>query len=103
MGWLVYYSSSGSDTLNEDLRAYPRDVLAGGGVQRGRFVFGSIEAASNLVVSTVRMGMHGVLAVARRENHAEDLCRLILVALGIDRQDAFAIAALALPAVDTSL
>lgn len=95
-GWLVYYLSSGSDTLNDDLRAYPRDVLRRG-IEQGRFKLDSIDAASDVVVSVVRMGMQGILTGARPLKHADDLCVLILMALGVPREESARLAHARLP------
>jgi AcrR family transcriptional regulator len=97
-GWLVYYLSSGSDTLNDDLRAYPRDILRRGRAQ-GRFVFDTIESASDLVVSAVRIAMQGVLTGARDVANAEDVCVLFLVALGLSREESRKVVSRALPTI----
>jgi AcrR family transcriptional regulator len=97
-GWLVLALSSDDSTLNDDLRAFPRPDLAAG-AQAGRFRFSSEADAADLVVGTVRAGLKALLEGGREPNYPENLCVMILLALGLNRIEANRITRLPLPEI----
>jgi len=98
-GWLVWYLSRSSATLNEDLRAYPLPDLVAGRAA-GRFRFDDNNAARDLVVSAVRAAMRNALTSEPPEEYFQSLSAMLLVALGITLTEARRLARLPLPRVD---
>jgi AcrR family transcriptional regulator len=95
-GWLIVALSADEATLNDDLRGYPRPDLRAGEAA-GRFRYESEASATDLVVGTMRAGLRALLQEGRAPNYAQALCKMILLALGLNRIEANRISALSLP------
>jgi AcrR family transcriptional regulator len=57
-----------------------------GGLEAGRFRFPSVEIARDLLVGTVLEAMHRMLTSKVPDTFAEDVARLILQGIGVDRR-----------------
>jgi AcrR family transcriptional regulator len=97
-GWLIVALSADEATLNDDLRGYPRPDLRAGEAA-GRFRYESEASATDLVVGTMRASLRALLQETREAHYAQALCRMLLLALGINRIEANRISALPLPIV----
>jgi AcrR family transcriptional regulator len=94
-GWLIVALSADEATLNDDLRGYPRpDLRAGEAV--GRFRYENEAVATDLVVGTMRAGLRALLQEGRGPHYPQALCKMILLALGLNRIEANRISALPL-------
>lgn len=89
-GWLVY-SLSANDRVPQDLLSFPRPDLIMGHHQ-GRFRFPSLDCANDLVVSALRSALRAVLEQEQTDIYSSGIVELILRALGLDHQEAGAIA-----------
>jgi len=95
-GWLVVALSADKATVNEDLRGYPRpDMQACESV--GLMHYDDLACAADLVVGTVRAGMKTLLTEKRAPHYSDALCKMILLALGVNRTEAHSISHLPLP------
>ncbi len=101
-GWLVLALSADEKTVNDDLRTYPRPDLDAG-KNAGRFRFDHIACAADLVVGAVRSGLKARLSEDRDPAYAQSLCRMILLALGINRIEAHRLSSLPLPQLQDRL
>jgi AcrR family transcriptional regulator len=95
-GWLIVALSADEATLNDDLRGYPRPDLRAGEAA-GRFRYPSEASATDLIVGTMRAGLRALLQEGREPSYAHSICRMILLALGLNRIEANRISALPLP------
>jgi AcrR family transcriptional regulator len=97
-GWLIVALSADEATLTDDLRGYPRPDLRAG-ASAGRLRYESEASATDLVVGTMRAGLRALLQEGRDPHYAQALCRMMLLALGVNRIEANRISALPLPTV----
>lgn len=95
-GWLIYALSRDAQTVNSDLLSFPRPDLLAGRVT-GKLLFTSIDSAADIVVGSVRRGLSAVLSEGRGAAYADELCLMVLCALGIDRAESARIVGLPLP------
>jgi AcrR family transcriptional regulator len=100
-GWLIVALSADEATLNDDLRAYPRPDLRAG-ERAGRFRYDSEAGATDLVVGTMRTALKALLEEGREPDYPRTLCRMILLALGVNRIETNRISALPLPQLPES-
>lgn len=57
-----------------------------GGVEAGRFAFPSVEIARDLVVGTILEAMRRIMTSRVRKTFADDVARLILQGVGVDKR-----------------
>lgn len=96
-GWLTY-SLSDSSKLPQDFLSYPRpDLLIGH--RMGRFRFQNSDAAIDMVISTLRRAVRGMLEDGRSADYANETVELLLRALGLSDAEAAAIASKPLPEI----
>ena len=95
-GWLVLALSVDDAILNQDLRAYPRPDLKSGEAA-GRFKYPSDASATDLVVCTMRGALKALLVEGREAHYAQSICKMMLLALGVNRIEANRISRLPLP------
>ena len=94
-GWLTY-SLSNSSKLPQDFLSYPRpDLLIGH--RMGRFHFQNSDAAIDMVVSTLRRAVRGMLEDGRSGDYANEIVELLLRGLGLSEEEAKSIATKPLP------
>jgi AcrR family transcriptional regulator len=97
-GWIVYAMSSDDEAVNDDLLLYPRPDLEIG--RRGkRFRFDNLHSANDLVVGTVRTALKATLLGRNPPGYCENICFMLLRALGIDDDEAVGIVSRPLPAM----
>lgn len=95
-GWLIVALSADERTVNDDLRAYPKPDLDVG-KKAGQFRFDHVANAADLVVGAVRSGLKAQLSETRDSDYPQSLCRMLLLALGINRIEAHRLSTLPLP------
>lgn len=89
-GWLVY-SMSATDKVPQDLLSFPRpDLLIGH--RQGRFRFSNLDCTTDLIVSALRRALLGILSQGREVDYGIGIVELLLRALGLDQEEAGAIA-----------
>ncbi len=89
-GWLVY-SLSDMGKVPQDLLGFPKpDLIIGH--RQGRFRFLDLDCANDLVVSALRRALLGILRQERDEDYGMGIVELLLRALGLDHEEAKAIA-----------
>lgn len=94
-GWLVVALSADVATVNEDLRKYPLPDLVAGQAA-GIFHFDDLNCAADMVVGTVRAGLRVLLSEKREPDYGESMSKLLLLALGVVRNEAHRISHTAL-------
>jgi AcrR family transcriptional regulator len=95
-GWLLYATSADAETMPADLLSYPKpDLLIGR--RTGRFHFEDLDSASDMVVGTTRTALRAVLHDHRSSVYAQNICVLLLKALGVVDHEARVISAKELP------
>ncbi|MCB2013399.1 MAG: TetR/AcrR family transcriptional regulator [Sphingobium sp.] len=99
LGWLIIALSADVSTVNEDLREYPLPDLVAGQAA-GVFHFDDLACAADMVVGTVRAGLHVLLSETRESHYIDSMSKLLLIALGVVRADAHRISHSALPIPD---
>jgi len=86
-GWLILALSGDVSTVNDDLREYPLpDLMAG--QSAGIFHFDDVDCAADMVVGSVRAGLHVLLTEKRETHYVESMSKLLLLALGVVRDQA---------------
>lgn len=99
-GWVVY-SLSATDKVPQDLLSFPRRDLVIGH-HEGRFQFPNLDCAVDMVVSALRRALRATLEEARDGEYAAGLIQMLLLALGLNRDEARAIAARAPAGLEAS-
>jgi AcrR family transcriptional regulator len=95
-GWLLYATSADAQTMPADLRSYPKpDLLIG--KRAGRFRFDDLDSANDMVVATLRAALRAILHDGRSTEYPQNICILLLKAVGIGDHEARVIAAKPLP------
>lgn len=97
-GWLAY-SLSDSKRLPQDFLDYPRpDLIIGH--RTGRFRFQNSDAAIDMVISTLRRALRGLMEDGRSLQYADETVELLLRGLGLNEDDAKQLANKPLPTMD---
>lgn len=83
----LVYSMSGQRTVNEDLKSYPSIDLRAG-VETDRFRFDNFEVARDLIVNVARTVLRVTLEGRGSECYTLELCRMLLLAVGLPKNEA---------------
>lgn len=96
-GWLVYSMSGDLNDVNEDLLKFPMPGLLAG-LRTNRFEVTEMNAARDMVVSTVRAAVLAALSGRSSPSYVEEICIMILLALRVRSTENMEIVTRPLPA-----